>query len=147
MQIAIPTDNENAIYHDNAYTAPKFSIYTIIIKNKTDISFSLQQIIYNPLSRLKCEDFDETQLKCSCDKEHASNLHHIYEHYSLLDLIAGCQYLLATRYCKNVIRSMKNGGILIYKIPPIIKNADNAIKNFLIGASFANTAQHIHHAS
>jgi hypothetical protein len=147
MQNSIPTDNENAIYSNNAYTSPKFAIYTVIINDKTDISFSLQQIIYNPLHKLKCDYFEEAQLKCNCDKEHATNLRHLYEHYSLLDLISGCEYLLATRYCKNVSRSLKKGGILIYKIPPIIKNVDNAIKNFLIGASFANTAQHIHYAS
>ena len=147
MQIAIPTDNHNTIYRSNVYTAPKFAIYSVDSINDTDVRFSLHSIIDNPLNKLKCNSFDAVQLECHCDKESSSNPYHIYEHYALLDLIGGCEYLLASSYCKNVIRSMKNGGITIYKIPPIIKKIDMAIKNFLIGVSLANKAQQIHHAS
>ena len=146
MEIAIPTDDKHAIYHDNAYTAPKFAIYSIIL-GKTEISFSLKSIIENPLSRLKCEGFEDDQLACHCDFERSQSQRHIYEHYALLDVIGGCSYLLANQYCKNVIRSMENGGITIYKIPPIIKKIDMAIKNFLIGASIANKVQNIHYES
>ena len=146
MQIAIPTDYDDAIYQDNAYTAPKFAIYTVVPENEK-VVFFLKNIVENPLRKMKSGSFDEAQLKCSCDTKYSSELTHIYEHYSLLDSISGCSYLLANCYCKNVARSMKSGGIIIYKIPSIIKQTDTAIKNFLIGASFANTSQQIHHAS
>lgn len=146
MQIAVPTDHDDAIYLDNVYTAPKFAIYTVLQEDKKVIFF-LKNVVENPLRKMKSDFFDEAQLKCSCDTKNSSELTHIYEHYSLLDTISGCSYLLANRYCKNVIRSMKSGGIIIYKIPSIIKQTDTAIKNFLIGASFANTSQQIHHAS
>jgi predicted Fe-Mo cluster-binding NifX family protein len=147
MDIAIPTDNNQTIYHDNAYTAPKFTIYSIFLADKTNIRFSLKSVIDNPLSSLKCDSFDPKQLECGCDAQNAANLGHIYEHYALLDAISGCSYLLANKYCENVSRTMKKGNIAIYKIPPIIKEVEMAIKNFLIGASLANRIQHIHHAS
>lgn len=146
MEIAIPTDDQHAIYHDNAYTAPKFAIYSIIL-DQTEISFSLKSIVENPLNRLKCNFFESEELKCSCDADRSQSLRHIYEHYALLDLIGGCSYLLTKNYCKNVDRSMNNGGIIIYKIPPIIKKMDLAIKHFLIGASIADKVQRIHHVS
>lgn len=147
MEIAIPTDEKDTIYRDNAFTAPKFAIYSVLLEDKTNISFHLKFIIENPLQTLKCDGFKNEQLTCNCKGESSNNLHHVYEHYALLDAIGGCSYLLANHYCKNVIRSMKNGGITIYKIPPIIKKIDTAIINFLIGASFASPTQHIHYAS
>jgi predicted Fe-Mo cluster-binding NifX family protein len=148
MEIALPTtDEQGTIYCDNPYTAPKFAIYTIMLVEKTDIRFSLKSIVDNPLYRLKCNDFEEDQRKCNCDMERASSMKHIFEHYALLDILGGCSYLLANSYCKNVERTMKNGGIIIYKIPPIIKKVDMAIKNFLIGVSLANQVQYIHDAS
>lgn len=147
MEIAIPTDDHDAIYLDNAYTAPKFAIYSIILRDKTNISFYLKSIVENPLSRIKCEGFENDQLACSCELDRSNSQRHVYEHYALLDVISGCSYLLANSYCKNVIRTMENGGIIIYKIPPIIKKIDMAIKNFIIGASLANKVQHIHSAS
>ncbi|WP_345979017.1 hypothetical protein [Sulfurimonas sp. HSL3-2] len=146
MEIAIPTDDQHAIYHDNPYTAPKFAIYSITL-GTTDIFFSLKAIVENPLKRLKCNSFEDDQLTCSCDEERASSLRHIYEHYALVDVISGCSYLLANHYCKNVVRTMERGGIIVYKIPPIIKKIDMAIKNFLIGASLANQVQNIHNES
>ena len=147
MDIAIPTDENLAIYHDNAYTAPKFTIYSIYLQDKTNIRISRKSIIDNPLYRVKCNSFCEDQIKCDCDIDSSKNLRHLYEHYALLDIISGCSYLLANRYCDNVARTMDKGGICIYKIPPIIKEVEMAIKNFLIGASLANRIQHIHHAS
>ena len=147
MEIAIPTDDQNVIYRDNAYTAPKFAIYSVVLEDKKNISFHLKSIVENPLKTLKCDGFEIEELSCKCESRSSNNIRHVYEHYALLDAIGGCSYLLANRYCKNVVRSMNNGGIIIYKIPPIIKKIDTAIKNFLIGASFASPAQHIHHAS
>lgn len=147
MDIAIPTDEQHVIYHDNPYTAPKFAIYSVIQNAKTDVTFALKSIVDNPLYRLKCNIFEDDQLKCNCEDERANSIKHIYEHYALLDVLGGCSYLLANNYCKNVIRSMTNGGITIYKIPPIIKKIDMAIKNFIIGVSLASKVQHIHDAS
>ena len=147
MEIAIPTDDQDAIYRDNAYTAPKFAIYLVHLEDKKNISFQLKSIVDNPLKSLKCDGFDVEELSCKCELGSSDNLRHVYEHYALLDAIGGCSYLLANRYCKNIVRTMNNGGITVYKIPPIIQKIDTAIKNFLIGASFASPAQHIHHAS
>jgi predicted Fe-Mo cluster-binding NifX family protein len=72
---------------------------------------------------------------------------HICEHYALLETISNCNYLLASNYCENTFNTLSKGGIIIFKIPRIIKNIDIAIKNFLIGASFANKLQNIHHIS
>jgi predicted Fe-Mo cluster-binding NifX family protein len=76
-----------------------------------------------------------------------TDIQHICEHYALLETISSCTYLLADNYCKNTFSTLKKGGITVFRIPSIIKNVDQAIKNFLIGASFANKIQNIHHAS
>jgi predicted Fe-Mo cluster-binding NifX family protein len=87
------------------------------------------------------------QRNCDCNTERQHNLRHKCEHYTLLEIIHGCTFLLASKYCLNTKTMMKNGGITIIKIPPIAKKIDTAIKNFLIGASLANTVKHIHHES
>ncbi|MDD2906142.1 MAG: hypothetical protein PHC74_07560 [Sulfurimonas sp.] len=146
MKIALPLNDSLAIYHDNAHTAPKFGIYNIDTK-ALNIHVSLNTIIENPWNAIKCNEYEMEQKKCECNKERQQSIRHKCEHYTLLELIHGCSFLLANRYCQNTKTMMKNGGITIIKIPPIAKEIDMAIKNFLIGASLARTIKHIHHES
>ncbi len=145
MTIAIPISNLQNVYHDNPYTAPKFAIY-LINGSKTNITFSLKTIVNNPWMNRGCK-FEEDQLKCNCDEQRKNNMRHICDHYALLDLLSGCSYLLANKYCENTARTMDSGKITIFQIPPIIKKIDIAIKNFIIGASIASTLKHIHYES
>jgi len=146
MKIALPIKDTLNIYKDNPHTAPKFAIYIIENINNT-IHFSLHAIVDNPLSDLKCHQFTEEEKTCSCDAEEQKSLMHKCEHYSLLESIGDCTYLLANKYCINTRNSMKKAGIKIFQVPPIISKIDIVIKNFIIGASLANKIKNIHHAS
>ena len=146
MTIAIPLHKNTTLYHDNPCTAPKFGIYNIE-GNRTNICFSLITVVDNPWCGVKCDQFGQDQIACSCDPERKKNMRHISEHYALLDAIGGCSYLLADHYCDNTSRALQKGGVKVFKIPPIIDKIDNAIKNFLIGASLASKVQHIHHGT
>lgn len=146
MKIVIPLNSDLNFYHDNPITAPRFAIYIIDIK-RSYVRSSLETIIDNPWNSTNNGKYQSSQIRCACDKDTCSDLGHISEHYFLLDSIGGCDYLLADHYCKNIHRALVNGGISIYKIPPFIHKSDYAIKNFLLGASLANTIQNIHHAS
>jgi len=146
MKVAVPLTKELMLYSDNPYTAAKFAIY-LIVGDKTDVSYSLVEIVDNPRYIEVSDRVEEIERECACDLERQNDIQHICEHYSILESIGSCSYLLAARYCKNTIKSLQNGGIKIFQIPTIIKKADIAIKNFLIGASFANKIQNIHHAS
>jgi predicted Fe-Mo cluster-binding NifX family protein len=146
MTIAVPLDNELMLYHDNPFTAPKFAIY-FINGDKTNVSFKRTKIVENPRCLFECNLFDDSQIKCDCDVASKADIEHICEHYALLESIGSCSYLLADRYCENTSHTLKNGGISVFKIPTIINDIEMAIKNFLIGASYANKIQNIHNAS
>lgn len=146
MKIALPLNEKMSLYFDNPHTAPRFAIYNIE-GTRDNIRFSLSSIVQNPWHSIKCNDFEEEQLKCNCSDERKNSIKHKCEHYSILESIKGCTYLLAYRYCLNTKQSLKNSGIKVLKVPPIINTIDMAIKNFLIGASLASTIKHIHHAS
>jgi len=146
MKIAIPLDKDFMFYRNNPFTAPKFAIY-FIEGDKTNISFSKSTIVENRRCANKSNIFEDSQVACACDIDSKKDIQHICEHYALLETINGCSYLLADNYCENTSSTLKKGGVTVFKIPTIIKNIDIAIKNFLIGASFANKIQNIHHAS
>ncbi len=146
MKIAIAMTSNHRVYHNNPCTAPKFAIYSIH-KEKAEVSFSLNAIFDNPVSSRNAEAFRDEEINCDCSVERQKDFSHACEHYALLDVIGGSSYLLADKYCKNTLRSLNNGGVSIYKIPSIIHEVDIAIKNFLLGAYYASTVQHIHHAS
>lgn len=147
MKIALPVNDTLTLYKDNPHTAPRFAIYEIVTKSDAQVYFSLLKVVENKFSKLKNDAFDTKELTCDCDKERKSNLRHICDHYSLLELIGECSYLLVTRYCENTQKSMKQGGIEIFRLPKIINSVNIAIKNFIIGGSFANKIKHIHYAS
>ncbi len=146
MKIAIPVRHEMTFYHDNPCTAPKFALYAVEGK-APDIRYRLLSVIENPWSRPKCDHFSEEQIQCACDEDRRNNVRHICEHYALLDAVTGCSYLLADRYCENTARALRNGGITLFKVPPIIDRIDGVIKNFLIGSALASKVQHINRAS
>lgn len=145
-KIAIPLNNTMGFYHNNPVTAPKFAIYTIDMKKKK-VTFALQHIYDNPLNGTNDGLYNKSQIHCSCDKDTCSDLQHKAEHYLILDAIHECEYLLVNYSCENVLRALKIANIQTYKISPFITQVDMAIKNFLLGVSFASTYQHIHHAS
>lgn len=146
MKIAIPVDKDLMLYSENPYTAEKFAIYSIK-GDANNISFDMVKIVDNPRSNQVSDGLEEIQKKCACDKERQDDMQHICDHYSILETIKSCNYLLSAKYCKNTYKTLQNGGITVFKIPTIIKKTDSAIKNFLIGASIANRIQNIHHAS
>lgn len=146
MNIAIPLNNNLSFYHSNPITAPKFAIYHIDSK-KSRVRTSLDSIVDNPLNSTNQGNYTVSQIECACNVDKCSDITHISEHYVLLESIGDCEYLLADHYCDNINRALLNGGITIYKIPPFIHKPDNAIKNFLLGASLASTIKQIYHAS
>lgn len=146
MKVAVPVDTDLTLYTHNPYTAPQFAIY-FINGDKNNLQYKIDKVIQNPRHSLLKEKFADTQIDCDCQEEEANCFHHICEHYSLLEVIHGCQYLLAVHYCKNTYNALKNGGIEIFQIPTIIKQTERALKNFLIGAKYANKISNIHDAS
>jgi predicted Fe-Mo cluster-binding NifX family protein len=147
MKIAVPVNDTLTLYKDNPHTAPRFAIYDVVTTSGADVYFSLHSVIENTLFKIKNAEFDTTEIKCDCDIDRQKNLRHKCDHYAILELIGECSYLLASKYCKNTKISMKQGGIEVFKIPSIINTVNIAIKNFIIGGSFANKIKHIHHAS
>ena len=146
MKVAIAMTLNDRVYHQNPCTAPKFAVYSIN-RDKDEVVYSLSAVFYNPVSEKKEQDFTHEEMNCSCSVTRQEDFSHACEHYALLDVIGGSTYLLADQYCKNTLRSLNNGGVSVYKIPSIIHDTEMAIKNFLLGAYYASTIQHIHHAS
>lgn len=145
-KIAIPLNDKMNFYHKNPMTAPKFAIYIIDGKSK-NVTFSLLHILDNPLNHTHKDGYDQSQIECKCEGSTCSDADHKAKHYVVLDAIQECEYLLVDYYCENIVTALKSGNIKTYKIAPFITQVDMAIKNFLLGASIANTVKHIHHAS
>ncbi len=146
MNVAVPIDEELILYRYNPYTAPKFAVY-YISGDKTDVSFTLTSIVDNPRYLYKENKIKNIEVMCECDTEIQNEIEHICEHYALVETIGNCSYLLADKFCNNLSNTLKNAGVTVFKIPTIIKTADLAIQNFLIGAFYANNIQNINHAS
>jgi len=146
MKIAVPFSQQLELYRDNPSTAPKFGIYEIVME-KSRVGISLLSVEMNPWCKTACGLFDTSSTNCTCDEERQKDIRHITEHYALLEVLAGCSYLLADRFCDNTKRALTNGGIHLFKFPSVIRTTENAIKNFIIGASLANTVEHVYYAS
>lgn len=65
------------------------------------------------------------------------------DHHIILEVLSGCSYLIAQRYCSNVEKAVTNGGIEIYNLPPIVKEPDLAVKSLLVNLNFTNNVQNI----
>ncbi len=146
MNIAVPVNSLSTFYHPNPFTAPKFAIYSVV-GDRTNMTIALKSVIDNPLSKTYRGDFEKSQIACNCDTTKCADKQHISEHYTLLEAIGECTYLLVDHHCDNITRALRQGGVQVYKIPPIINKVDTAVKNFLLGASLASTFKHIHYAS
>jgi len=146
MKIAVPIDDSLDIYKHNPHTAPKFVIYELL-KQQNEVYVSLFCIVDNTLSVHKKRDFYADEIMGTCESENKQSIMHKCEHYSILEAIGGCSYLLANRYCENTKMSMKQSGIEVFKIPSIINKPEMAIKNFIIGESIASKIQNIHNVS
>jgi predicted Fe-Mo cluster-binding NifX family protein len=146
MKIAVPFSRKLELYRHNPSTAPKFGIYEIK-RNDENIAVRLLTVKDNPWCEHNCDTFDSDASRCACDEKRQKDIRHITEHYALLEVLVGCSYVLADHFCKNTKRALDNGGIKVFKYPSVIRTAENAIKNFIIGASLANTVEHVHYAS
>lgn len=146
MKIAVPLSRELELYRQNPSTAPKFGIYEIR-PDKKYVGITLLSVEQNPWCKDSCDAFDADAAHCNCNEERREDVRHITEHYALLEVLSGCSYLLADHFCGNTKRALNNGGIRVFKYPSVIRTAENAIKNFIIGASLAHTVEHVHYAS
>ena len=146
MKIAVPFSQQMELYRHNPSTAPRFGIYEIESKNG-NVAVRLLRVEANPWCENSCNAFPNSDATCTCDEERQQDIRHITEHYALLEVLGGCSYVLADHFCDNTKRALANGGIRIFKYPSVIRTAENAIKNFIIGASLANTVEHVHYAS
>ena len=146
MKIAIPFSRELELYRHNPSTAPKFGIYEIETDNEC-IAVRLLSVQVNPWCEHSCDNFPDSDASCACDETRQQDIRHITEHYALLEVLVGCSYVLADHFCKNTKRVLGYGGIRVFKYPSVIRTAENAIKNFIIGASLANTVEHVYYAS
>lgn len=146
MKIALPVNDMLTLYKYNPHTAPKFAIYTIVTVGD-ELHFSLHCVLENKLSKHNNHLFNTEEMTCNCHLEEKNNLSHKCEHYSPLELIGDCSYLLASSYCENTKASMEQGGVILFKVPSIINKVEIAIKNFLIGGSIATQIKQIHNVS
>lgn len=142
MKIAVPFDHNHQFYRANPYTSPGFGIYQVDVGPK-NVTFSLTEVIDNPWFRLRADSFDEAQLTCQCEPLRRTNLHHVIEHYTLLESLDDCEYLLANCCCYNTRRTLAKGNVILYEIPSIIIETNMAIKHFIIGTSLAKSVQEI----
>lgn len=147
MIIAIPLDAMKRVYHDNPCTATMFALYEVT-GNRKDIRYRLIDTKLNPWEKSGGKMVQDHNMKaCECPIELTGDTYHVSEHYMVLEVIGKTDYLLADNYCLNTLYAMKNVGIKIYKIPPIVKDVETAINHFIIGAEIANNIQHIHPVS
>jgi predicted Fe-Mo cluster-binding NifX family protein len=147
MKFAVPLDSKNELYRYNPCSASKFAIYTIH-GNSKELTYAFLNDIDNPWLQGEGDMMCDPKMRMGeCDDELKKNLQHITEHYALLEVINGCDYLLVQSYCENTRRAMKNAGVKLIQIPPFIRKTENAIKNFLVGAKIADSIKYIHYAS
>lgn len=146
MKIAVPLDTDNRVYHANPWTAPAFAIY--LVEDEEDT------IIYDCLEHKEnpCIEKDESII---CDSTVCSDgysdmvkadLNHLSGHDIILEAVSGCSYMIAETYCSNVEKVLEKGGIEIYKLPPIVRDPDLAVKNLLVNLGFTTHAQKIKRA-
>ncbi|KIM11357.1 MAG: hypothetical protein KU37_06920 [Sulfuricurvum sp. PC08-66] len=146
MRIAVPLDEHHNLYANNPNTANFFAIYRLE-GTASHLTYRLEKTLVNPWYGPKCGEFDDEQRGCTCDIERQKNMRHISEHYAMLQVIGECSYLLAGNFCDTLEKALGMADVAIYPIPPVVKNIDNAIANFIIGARLASQVHYIHQAS
>jgi len=146
MKIAVPVDANNKMYQSNPWTAPAFAIY-LITEEDGMIVFECTEHKKNPWLEVD-ENIVCAPLMCAdgCSDAVKADLNHIAEHEIILEALKGCSYLIAETYCSNVKKVLENGGIEIFRLPPIVKKPDLAIKYLLVNLSYTLSLQNIRRA-
>ena len=147
MLIAIPLDSQQRVYHHNPCSAPMFALYQLS-GDRSHVRFRHVDTKLNPWQKVSGEMVCDSAIKeCSCDSEKTKDPHHISDHYALLEAIGKCDCLLVDQYCLNILYALRNVDIKIYKLPPFIKTAHEAMHHFIIGTNITDDLRHIHPAS
>ena len=147
MIVAIPMGENNRVYHQNPCTSPSFAMYEVKGR-RDDIRYRYLETKANPWKRSDGDMLHDPVMKaCECGTDVAGDIHHVSEHYVLLEAIGRCNYMIVDQYCLNTLHALKNVGIKIHKVPPFVKTAEEAINHFIIGAEIADNLQNIHPAS
>ena len=110
MKIAIPVKDESLTFFGNAGHTPKFAVFSMKGSGMFR-SFTLEDVRQNPRTDLDHEHDDEHH-ECSHDHDDAE---HIAQHDKMGMLLEDCDYLVASRACKNTARTMLNHGVKIIK--------------------------------
>ncbi len=143
MKIAVPVDTNNKMYHSNPWTAPAFTIY--LVKDEDNmIIFECIEHKNNPWLEVD-ENIVCDPVMCAdgCSDDVEADPSHLAEHKIILESLKGCRYLIAETYCSNIEKVLKNEGIEIFRLPPIVKEPDLAIKNLLVNLNFTYLPQNI----
>jgi hypothetical protein len=146
LKFALPLDNRNTFYRYNPCSAQKFAIYTTH-GTSDEVTYAQLRIVDNPWQKVEGAMCDPEFRYGGCEKEVQKDLNHIVDHYAILEVLNGCNFLLGDNFCENTRRAMHNAKIKTYNIPPFISQIDKIIEHFLIGAKIADSVEHIHHAS
>jgi predicted Fe-Mo cluster-binding NifX family protein len=141
MRVAIPVSDQLTIYSGNPCSAPKYLIYSIIIEPCGDLLLTEDELIINQHQK------KAISLICNCNSKTENDIEHKIWHYTIVESLLGCDYLLIKECCKNTRRSLDVAGIRMVTTPIIIHKPEQAIKNFIIGEKLANNLRHIHYAS
>lgn len=129
MKIAIPVKDETLTFFGNAGHTPKFAIYEMIGGGMFR-SFKLEGVINNPRTDLDHEHDDEDH---HCHHDH-DDAEHIAQHEKMGTALHECQYLVASRACKNTVNSMKANGISVVKYSGNGLKSDDILKE--VAANF-----------
>jgi len=137
MKIAVPLNKEKKVYHDNPWTAPSFAIYSVTEED--------EELIYDRVAEKENPRFGYDPTACSdnCSDAVKADLSHISDHRTILESVRGCRYLVAETYCNNVEKVLGESGIELYRLPPIVKNPDLAVKNLLVNLKFTDNVQKV----
>ena len=142
MKVLVPIKNRSNVFSNNLFRAPHFALYTIDTIDH-NIYCTLHDIISNPYYATNESCQIATDNYGICDKA-SCTVEHLKEHAVLGEHLEDCDYILAVHFCDTMIQALNDKGINIYKISPFLHSSDIAIKNFLLGVSFANTIQNIY---
>lgn len=141
MRVAVPVSSNMQMFHSNPCAAPMYLIYTIDADKKKRAFVTYEKLLPNPSYK------EARKLECDCNAELAEEMEHKIWHYTIADILYGCDYVLADYTCTNTKRSLQVAGIKLYTIPSIINQSQLAIKNFIIGEHFADNIQNIYNVS
>jgi predicted Fe-Mo cluster-binding NifX family protein len=78
---------------------------------------------------MMCSDRNSDMVKADHD--------HPADHEIIFEAVNGCDYIITGSYCSNPKKVLEKGGTKIYKLPPIIKDPDLAVKNLLVNLGLA----------